>query len=92
MARVQIELPSLLVRFAQGLDTIDVEATTLAGALAALTDHHPELELHLFDECGSFRRHVLCFHNETNTRWLDSLAVPLEAGDTIRILQAVSGG
>ena len=40
----------------------------------------------------SLRQHVLCFHNETNTRWLDSMAVPLTDGDTITILQAVSGG
>ena len=48
--------------------------------------------MHLFDETASLRPHVLCFHNETNTRWLDSMAVPLADGDTVTILQAVSGG
>jgi molybdopterin converting factor small subunit len=35
---------------------------------------------------------VLCFHNRTNTRWLQSLDVPVAEGDTLTILQAVSGG
>ncbi len=48
--------------------------------------------MHLFDETGDFRQHVLCFHNRTNTRWLPPAGVALEAGDTITILQAVSGG
>jgi len=43
-------------------------------------------------EKGTFRQHVLCFHNQTNVRWLDELEVPLADGDTIAIHQAVSGG
>ena len=31
-------------------------------------------------------------HNSANTRWLDSIDVPVNEGDTITILQAVSGG
>ena len=92
MAHVTLELPSALEVVLPGLRCIELEAATLAEALATATTKHPGLRTHLFDEQGAFRQHVLCFHNETNTRWLDSLDVPLEDGDTIRILQAVSGG
>ena len=51
-----------------------------------------QLAVHLFDEGGGFRTHVLCFHNDTNTRWLESLDVLLQDGDRITFLQAVSGG
>ncbi len=91
MARVTIELPSVLEDVV-GERSIALEAETLAAALEAMTRDHPRLRVHLFDESGAFRPHVLCFHNQTNIRWLASLAVPLAEGDTIRILQAVSGG
>ena len=92
MARVRIELPSLLQRFVGGAREIEVQADTLAGALKELSRAHPALELHLFDESGTFREHVLCFHNGTNTRWLTDLDRPLTDGDTLTFLQAVSGG
>lgn len=91
MARVRIELPSLLAPFASG-SSLDVEAETLRGSLDALIAACPALEVHLFDEGGRFRRHVLCFHNGTNTRWLDDLERPVADGDAIRLMQAVSGG
>ena len=92
MARVTVELPSVLDDVMKGKRSIAVDAATLRDALAKVTAEHPQLGVHLFDESGGFRQHVLCFHNETNTRWLENLEVPLAEGDTIRILQAVSGG
>lgn len=92
MVRVTVDLPSLLARFVQGERRLSVEAESVGGALEALVRDHPSLGVHLFDEGGGLRQHVLCFHNETNTRWLESLEVPLAPGDRIAILQAVSGG
>ncbi|MHC4415995.1 MAG: MoaD/ThiS family protein [Planctomycetota bacterium] len=92
MARVTIELPSVLSPIIDGGRSVDVEADTVTGALRALIERHPALDVHLFDETGELRRHVLCFHNRTNTRWLESAEVPLADRDTITILQAVSGG
>ena len=48
--------------------------------------------MHLCDESGRFRKHVLCFVNDVNTRWLDADNPSLHDGDCITILQAVSGG
>jgi len=92
MASVTIELPAMLRRVAGVPGSIALEADSLDGALRALTERHPALDVHLFDETGGLRQHVLCFHNRTNTRWLPSADVALAAGDTITILQAVSGG
>ena len=92
MPRVTVELPGMLSGLTGVPRSVPVEADLLDGALRALVALHPVLEVHLFDETEGLRPHVLCFHNETNTRWLDSMAVPLDDGDTITILQAVSGG
>lgn len=92
MPTVTVRLPTLLAPFVGGALDVRVEAATLAGALDALVAAHPALKPHLYDESGGFRRHVLCFHNRTNTRWLERLDVPVAAGDVVTVMQAVSGG
>lgn len=91
MPRVTIELPSLL----QGVlatNTVSAEGETLRDALEDAYRKVPALRVHLCDETGAFRPHVLCFLNDVNSRWLDDGGLRLRDGDSITILQAVSGG
>lgn len=93
MERVTLRLPGVLATLVEGRRELTLEAGTVHGALRALVEELPVLEVHLFDEKGGLRRHVLCFHNGRNTRWDEgSLDAPLAAGDEILIMQAVSGG
>jgi molybdopterin converting factor small subunit len=92
MPNVTIDLPSMLSPIVNGLTTVTVQADTLGQAVRTLTESHPRLGVHVFDESGQLRQHLLCLHNDTDSRWLDSLEVPVEEGDTITLLQAVSGG
>ena len=92
MASIEIRLPNLLASMIGEDDCFAIEAETLRGALTTIAEQHPKLALHVFDETGDLRQHVLCFYNDTNTRWLDSLDVPVEAGDALMFMQAVSGG
>jgi sulfur-carrier protein len=91
MAHVTLELPSLL-RNVLARDSLAVDANTLHDALEEAYVQLPGLRVHLCDESGQFRRHVLCFVNDVNTRWLNGDDPPLQEGDCITILQAVSGG
>ena len=91
MARVTLEVPTLLAPLLGGARRVPLEADTLARALEALRAH-AALGRHLFDEQGRVRQHILVFHNETSTRWLESLDVPLRDGDVLTVMQAVSGG
>ena len=92
MPAVRITIPSLLAQIA-GVDRVLAgEGKTVRAVLDDALADVPVLCVHLFEESGAFRPHVLCFLNETSTRWLDSLDEPVEEGDEITILQAVSGG
>jgi sulfur-carrier protein len=91
MARVTVELPSLL-RDVLHKDSLHVEGLTLEDALEDAYTQLPGLRVHVCDESGRLRQHVLCFLNDTNMRGPDSVKHPLSDGDTITILQAVSGG
>lgn len=86
-----VELPGLLAGVL-GVREIPVRAATPLAALRAAVAAHPALHVHLFDESGALREHVLCLHDGVNTRWAGALEAPLRGGDRIVVMQAVSGG
>ncbi len=92
MPRVTVDLPSMLGGVIAGPQPMVLEADTFAAAVEQACAQAPGLRSHLFDESGQLRQHVLLFLNETNSRWLDDFNRPLEEGDCITVLQAVSGG
>jgi molybdopterin converting factor small subunit len=92
MATVYLKLPSLLTSLLKVPRSSRLSGSTLEDALADLRNVSPGLAIHLFDESGAFREHVLCFVNETNSRDIDASKHILAEGDVITILQAVSGG
>lgn len=85
----RIRLPTMLAALIGGERFHDVEAGSVAGALDALTARHPELQVHLFDESNTLRPHVRCFRNDSA---VTDLKAPIDDGDSITVLQAVSGG
>jgi molybdopterin converting factor small subunit len=89
---IEVTLPTILRDCTGGRNPVTVEAATLAQALARLREVYPLLRVHLYDETGQLRPHVLIFYNQESTRWLDNLDIPLRPGDRLEILQAVSGG
>lgn len=89
--QVVVTLPRLLDPASGGRRRVAVTAPDLAGAVDALLEEIPELEVHLFDHTGALRPHVLCFVDGEPTRLVDR-SVALQPGAEIRFLQAVSGG
>lgn len=92
MARVHVALPSLLGSVAGGAREMSASGETLREVFADLLAQEPRLKPHLFDESGDLRPHVLCFHNGTNTRWLDGRDPAVKDGDRVLFMQAVTGG
>lgn len=89
---VIVSVPSMLHGCTDGRPEVEVTASTLAEAIEALVTEFPLLRNNLFQEDGSLRRHVWIFYNDENTRWIDNLDLPLQTGDRLTVLQAVSGG
>jgi molybdopterin converting factor small subunit len=92
VAKVDVQLPGIVAEALGVARNHEVQARTLRDVLEHIAHRLPGLSVHLFDETGAFREHVLCFLNEESTRWMESVDVPLHDGDKITILQAVSGG
>lgn len=94
MAQVSIEvtLPGILASCTDGQKTVSVEAETLSGSVDALLAAYPLLKVHLFEEDGALREHIMLLYNDESTDWLDSTDIPLKSGDRLTVLQLVSGG
>lgn len=89
---IMVHLPSMLTHCTDGQNPVSVKAVTLKEVLSQLVRSYPLLKVHLHDENGVLREHVLVFYNRENTRWMEHLEVELKPGDKVRILQAVTGG
>lgn len=86
---VTVTIPTMLAQLIGGARRHQVAASTVAGAVAALISEQRLLGVHIIDESGDVRRHVRVFHNDVGPASLDTT---LTQGDTVTIIQAVSGG
>lgn len=91
MGKAVVSLPRLLEPAVGPIRRVEVEGEDLGAAIEDLLRSHPTLRVHLFDETFEMRPHVLCFHNGVQTRLADR-STPVDDGDEITFLQAVSGG
>jgi adenylyltransferase/sulfurtransferase len=88
-----IFIPTPLRPYAGGNGTLEVNATTIAGALAELTNTHPDLRKHLFTAEGNLRAFVNVYLNDEDVRYLPAKeATPVSASDTLSIIPSIAGG
>jgi molybdopterin synthase sulfur carrier subunit len=85
---VKVLIPSPL-RSYTGASEVDAEGTTLAEVLADLDRRHPGLRFRIVDEQERMRPHVRFFVNGDQAFELDRRLRP---GDSVQIVQALSGG
>ncbi len=90
--QIDVTIPTLLQDCVGGRRHVNVEADRLDAAIDRIREGFPLLRPHMWDDAGQLRPHVLIFYNDTALRWLESLDVPLNEGDRLTIVQAISGG
>ncbi len=90
--QVTVALPRVLADLTGCERKIPVTGSSVAEALDDLVRRHPALGLHLFDDTGSLRRHVLCFRNQVAVMSRAELEQPLCAGDQLTLVNSVAGG
>lgn len=86
---VGVSVPRLLIPATGGPTRFEIEAETVGELVENLLVECPGLRVHLFDESGHLRPHVLCFVDGEASR-LDDRERPVAA--EVRFIQAVSGG
>ncbi|HZN60746.1 MAG TPA: MoaD/ThiS family protein [Planctomycetota bacterium] len=89
---ITIRVPTQLRAYCDGARQLELTAANVRDALAEMERKHPVLYRSVCDETGSVRRHMNVFVNKDHVRDRDGLDTPLQAGDVLTILPAVSGG
>ncbi len=90
--RIHVTLPSALRDYARGREAVEVEADTLADAVAGLVADSPGLGYRILDDQGRLRRFVAVYVNDEPVSQLEPRDVRLREGDTVHILPSVAGG
>ena len=91
---ISVVLPRALAPYSEGTGTLalDGQCTTVGEALAEVQRQWPALIDRVLTEQGELRRHVNVFVGEESIRFMDGLDTSVDAGSTITIVPAVSGG
>jgi molybdopterin converting factor small subunit len=89
---VKVMIPTPLRAYAGKKDSVDVQAATVAEALAAVTGQFNELKKHLFADDGRLRSFVNVYVNDEDIRYLQKDQTPVREGDTISIVPSIAGG
>jgi len=101
VAAVRVRVPTALRELVAGERSVVVEVgeglagddpVTVASVLDALAADHPALGRRLRDEQGRTRVHVNLFVGADNVRDRDGLSTPVQPGEELSIIPAISGG
>lgn len=88
---VRVRLPALFADRIDGVSTVEVWATTVKGALRALTDKHDVLASLVWTDTGALNPVMVLFLNDRQLAG-DGISQPLRAGDHLEIIPAIEGG
>ena len=89
---VRVIVPTPLRQYAGKQDSVEIEAKTVAEALAGLTAQYGDLRRHLFTDDGKIRSFVNIYLNDEDIRYLQKDQTPVQANDVISIVPSIAGG
>ena len=86
---MKVHIPTPLRSYTAKKSVIEAEGATVGEMLAEIDRRYPGFRFRIVDEQDGIREHIKIFINEKPVR---SLSAPLQPGDTIDIICALSGG
>jgi molybdopterin converting factor small subunit len=89
---VKVIIPTPLRAYADKQESVELQAATVAEALAALTSRFGDLKKHLYSDDGRLRSFVNVYVNDEDIRYLQKDQTRLREGDTVSIVPSIAGG
>lgn len=89
---VNVLIPTPLRNLTANDDTVQIEATTIAGLVDALEARHPGMGNRLRGDDGALRRFINIYVNDEDIRFLQGADTALKDGDQVSIVPAIAGG
>ena len=87
-----LKIPTPLRPYAGGQTKIEVQATTISGALDQLVDDYPDIRQHILNGNGELRPFVNLFLNGENVKDLQGDETPLNEDDRLVLIPSIAGG
>jgi len=87
-----VRIPTPLRKYTQGLEEVDIDASTVGTIIESLESAHPGIRERICDDKGAVRRFVNIFVGEEDIRFLDNLDTPVKESDEVSIVPAIAGG
>ena len=88
----KVIIPTLLRRFTNDKEEVEVQATTIKDLIATLDKNYPGFQARVCEETGELRRFINIYVNGEDIRFLDDLATRTTDGAEISIVPAIAGG
>lgn len=85
---MKVIIPSQLRAYTRATE-VEAQGETLAALLRDLDRQYPGIRFRMVDEQDAIREHIRIFVNRETAEDLDH---PLQPGDVVRIIGAISGG
>lgn len=89
---IAVRLPSMLLQRSGGTMEVQGEGATVGELLADLERRFPGITERLTAADGDLHAFVNIYRNDEDIRYLGKLSTPLQDGDVVSILPAISGG
>ncbi|OGQ82799.1 MAG: molybdopterin synthase sulfur carrier subunit [Deltaproteobacteria bacterium RIFCSPLOWO2_12_FULL_60_19] len=86
---MNVHIPTPLRSYTRKESVIEAGGGTVGEMLAEIERRYPGFRFRIIDEQDAIREHIKIF---INGKPVNSLSAPLQAGDTIHIMCALSGG
>ncbi len=90
--KITLQIPTALRHENAGGSEMELDATTVGDALLQLAQMNARLYRSICNETGAVRPHLHVFLNNQFVRAPEGLGIPLNPGDVVTIMTAVSGG
>lgn len=85
-------IPTPLRKFTAKQATIETQGETVLDAVQQLTEQHPELKQHIFDQQGNIRSFVRIYVGDEDIKTLDNEQTKVKGDSVISIIPAIAGG
>lgn len=89
---VKVIIPTPLRQYADKKESLEVQATTVGEALAAVTAQYADLRKHLYNDEGKLRSFVNIYVGDEDIRFLQKDKTPLKEDDVLSIVPSIAGG
>jgi molybdopterin synthase sulfur carrier subunit len=89
---VKVRIPTPLRKLTHDEELVQIDATTVGGAITELQNRYPGIKERLVDDTGNVRKFVNVYVNEEDIRFLQNQQTALKDGDEISIIPAIAGG